>query len=892
MPLNPVPAGYEPLVNPSGELVYTPKQNVKPNLEMGYRLPTQEDLSNAALKKEYGEGIGNEILAGVEGALSGATFGLSRHVENILGVDPQAQAARKQFNPASALTGEFLGIGGSLLIPGSPAARVAGLGAKAGLGAAEVVTSQAAKQIAAKTIGSALEGLAYGAAQPISESALGDPTLTAQKAFHQIGLGALLGGAIGGVTSSLGVGAKRMFAKSLTAPKAPEVEVILGEATPQGPVKLEGTIDFGIPDEKILKQAERLSPGNPLRKNDLEWLKANGAPVDGKPTIFEKIGTEELPTLNSAAQGQVTVADTVKSGMQKLKDTSIHLDGLKENILRDSGLTLKKADYISWLDDEIAKVQKSGMAGDEIGQQAIKRLEATKEAAENLPEVMDAVQIKQRLDSLRQSGKIYTKSGGLKDDFVSDTYRNLEHRIDKHLKANLPEYKALMEEYAPLVNLQIDLEKHLKWDWDLMESGLKSDWIDNRIVKPFQSELYGNKGGGLSADANLLREFGKFAGVDLDKAVKANLVYGKINPTLAEGSQRGTWGAQVAEGIGQLAHPTEVPGKILKGTAKVALTGELPEFVQNIRARGIRDVLLGKSSPGVADRILSKMGALDVGSKLLALPRGTVPLAVTSFLEAHELDEADQKLEVLTALEKAQRKADLEIQGAVTGIFSGKKAPSKTTDAFTSDDADEVSKQINELVSDPNLLMDRLTKSMGSLGTAAPQIASGLNMTTIRAVNFLAEKVKPLYPTTLPLDPKTKLSREQLYSLGRTIQYIQSPYLVLKDIQSGMTSMEGKEVLQRVYPELYQDMKAKVMAGIADMQSKGKTIPASKKLGLSFFLGQPLTSSQNVRSMQITQQAFQNPVGTQNAPNPRPSSAKHLEMSTRAQTPLQKIAGK
>ena len=73
MPLNPVPIGFEALVTPEGELVYSPKANVENNVKnLGYRLPTSEDFSKATLKKEYGEGFGNELTAGVEGALSGA----------------------------------------------------------------------------------------------------------------------------------------------------------------------------------------------------------------------------------------------------------------------------------------------------------------------------------------------------------------------------------------------------------------------------------------------------------------------------------------------------------------------------------------------------------------------------------------------------------------------------------------------------------------------------------------------------------------------------------------------------------------------------------------------------------------------------------------------------
>lgn len=899
------------VITPTGEIGNIPEAELPNAIKYGYRPATAQEILGEQRRIEYGEGFGNELAAGLEGAASGATFGLSRHLENILGIaTPEEQAARKEFNPTASGAGEIAGIlGSAVLMPGTSLPGLVSKGAaKAGAGLAErAFVSQAAKTIAAKTIAGGLEGLAYGTAAPISESALGDPTLTAQKAFQQIGMGALIGGAIGGGIGALGVGAKKFFPKVEPIKVEPtkttgEFESVgTGEIKPQGPVKLEGTVDFGMPDEKLLKQAEKLNPQNPLNQNDLDFLKTVGAADDtGKPTVFNKIGTDELPTLNNAAKGQVTIENKVGEGMKKLQDTNIQLDAMKENILRDSPVTLSKEAYKDMIQKEIVKVNESGMAGDEIGQQAIKRLEATLEAADNLPDTMDAMQIKQRLSSLRDSGRIYTKSGGLKDDFVSETYRNVEHSIDGYLKENIPEYKALMKEYAPLVNLSKKMEKHLNWDFDQMSSNLKSDWIDNRIVKPFQSELYGNKGGGFSADAKLLREFGDFIGVDLDKAVKTNLVYGKINPGEALGSQGGTWGARVAEGLGALAHPTEIPGKLLKGTAKIALTGELPDFIQNIRSKGVQDLLLGKSSPGVADRILSKMGSIDIGSKLLNAP-SAVPLGVKvqQFIDSHDsMDEADQKLEVLTALEKAQRKADLEIQSTVDGIFSGKTG--KAGDSYngfmsqpvkeSSEEIDKLSKQVNELLSDPTILMDKLTATTQGLGKHAPQVTAGLNMTAIRALNMLGEKINAIMPKDqLPLDPKNISSKNQLLSIAKTLKYINSPTDVLKEIQSGMISMEGKEVLQKVYPEYLQEMKAKLLSGISEAQAKGKKIPNSKRMGLSFFLGQQLDSSLKPQSIQANQAVYAAPMPTQNTPRP---STSRPDAAGRMLTPMQKIASK
>ena len=77
------------------------------------------------------------------------------------------------------------------------------------------------------------------------------------------------------------------------------------------------------------------------------------------------------------------------------------------------------------------------------------------------------------------------------------------------------------------------------------------------------------------------------------------------------------------------------------------------------------------------------------------------------------------------------------------------------------------------------------------------------------------------------------------------------------------------------------------------IEAKGKIIPMSKRLGLSYFLDQPLDSTMTPQAIMSNQMAFLMPQqSTQNAPTPKPSGAKNLDVSQRLLTPLQKVASR
>lgn len=254
------PAATVPVRGPDGKVGTVPVGQATQAFAAGARAVTQEDYRAAQLEKKYG-GVGGSLAATGEGVARGLTVGLSDPLAigaaGALGGKDWEERVRshlaeeKDAHPWLAGAGEVAGAVAPLLASGGAAApeEAAALGAgelAAGAGeAAEVAGSggrfasllravgapargvgaageaagkfvapaidaipgagtalgRVAKAAARGSISAGTEGALYGAGSEVSEDALGDHELTAQKLAAAIGHGALYGAMLGGAGS-------------------------------------------------------------------------------------------------------------------------------------------------------------------------------------------------------------------------------------------------------------------------------------------------------------------------------------------------------------------------------------------------------------------------------------------------------------------------------------------------------------------------------------------------------------------------------------------------------------------------------------------------------------------------------------------------------------------
>lgn len=225
-------------------------------LDSGGTFATQEEFDAAAEAEKYGNSLGQQSIAGLEGFGRGVSIGGTDVVGRIIGGEEYATDARlrREYNPVTSVGGEILGSVAPLLIPGAGeanVARIAGEGAvaateaarlaRAGGAAADLGRTVAAPGRAVQAFGEAAaraggrgatalgmgaesgvmgrmgaraleaaaqgaaEGAVYGVGQSVSEVALGEtPEIRADRLLLNIGGGALLGAGMSGVLAAGG----------------------------------------------------------------------------------------------------------------------------------------------------------------------------------------------------------------------------------------------------------------------------------------------------------------------------------------------------------------------------------------------------------------------------------------------------------------------------------------------------------------------------------------------------------------------------------------------------------------------------------------------------------------------------------------------------------------
>ena len=211
-----------PVISPDGVPGHIPASQLEDAVRQGFQETDERYVRQTELAEKH-KGLGQIGLTALEGAASGATFGLSDLAAAKIGGEEtrQAMAERAELNPSLRTASEVGGAIAPMLLSGgsgalaraaefAPTSIVGKLGAGAarlgeravGEGATSLLgrVAQSAVPLAAQ---GATEGAFYGAGQVISENALGGQDITAEKllagAEHGAITGFLGGGAIGAV---------------------------------------------------------------------------------------------------------------------------------------------------------------------------------------------------------------------------------------------------------------------------------------------------------------------------------------------------------------------------------------------------------------------------------------------------------------------------------------------------------------------------------------------------------------------------------------------------------------------------------------------------------------------------------------------------------------------
>ena len=170
-------------------------------------LPKWEDTFDP--QEKYGT-LGQQTIAGLEGAAQGLAGPLAPVAERALGVNPEDIRGRQEANPWTHGIAEGATFAGSMLTGVGEGALIAKAGDALFHGFEAANTAQKMALGAAKA---ATEMGIYGASDEGTKAILQDPSQSVGSALANVGASAVLGGAFGAGTSALGSAAKAGFNK-------------------------------------------------------------------------------------------------------------------------------------------------------------------------------------------------------------------------------------------------------------------------------------------------------------------------------------------------------------------------------------------------------------------------------------------------------------------------------------------------------------------------------------------------------------------------------------------------------------------------------------------------------------------------------------------------------
>jgi hypothetical protein len=189
---------------------------------------------------------------------------------------------------------------------------------------------------------------------------------------------------------------------------------------------------------------------------------------------------------------------------------------------------------------------------------------------------------------------------------------------------------------------------------------------------------------------------------------------------------------------------------------------------------------------------------------------------------------------------------------------------------------------VSRLAGDPSLLEGVLAKH-AVLASHAPMTSQALQVSTSRAVAFLASKV-PQRPKAGPLAADWKPSPAEVATFNRYFEAVEKPSALLKQAAAGTLTPEAVEAVRTVHPQTFAQIQQAVLASVA----KTKTIPYRQRLMLSLLVGASLDGTTTPAAMaanQATLAAAPAKEAAQQAQGLQGASA--LSLASRAQTPSQ-----
>lgn len=895
------PPGEGILLNPEGELVFMPQDQVKESIsQFGYRIPTPTELLKAGRDYKYSTDTA-QLQAGLAGAARGGTFGVSDYLAVKTGLtSPEHLSALKEYFPGTSLIGELGGAVATapfsftpagLAVKGARAAEAAAVGQAASLlpkSAMANAIARTAVETGGKALGGAIEGLAFGLGQTVSEAALGDPDLTAENVIAHLGQSAVLGGALGAGFKVGSLAAKKTLEKAKKVYQS-AFENLVGK-TVVGP-KAVGE-QAGIPGFNVADLGDDLDDAivSQLSKDVVE----EQAQAAGQPVFEPGILTKKLAKASSATSGipEEEILEKFAAEMDPNrivlstaeKDAKVKLFGENIQQVYETSKKLTRSMSKNVRPQEMAGLLEDVAAERPIAQYVDARNSLQKAITEMAQEPLlydqfifrQSQKILERMDDKLTAG--FNTSYDVYNDLVKN--RQLLEGLEKFNKMTLsrPEEKAINEFITPIrSSIKEGLTDQNIWG----EAGARQAAYNEK----FSALLGWTK----ALEKNVMKRVQLGEGRDVYEInpTKINTMFNQINdfrskiPGRATSNFLKSFREYVEQAENSIANAPDVKMDV---KALKDFTGKLSD--EALAAKQYVSEAFGGYGFFRDLMDAAKSGGLG----------GMAAQIGTAFTKPENI------IKGLSKVEKWSQATSKAVDKATKVIFEKVKPPTRGIgvmwDQLTPVERAEKYKKyvekLKNLTDVPDHLLDSLENATNETFEIAPKFTQAIQMATVRGISFLLQKMPQPIDQSI-LDAPYEPSQAEMLTFGRYVDVVENPTVVLKQLEENYVPKESLETLREVYPAFYGELKTQLLNNIAEQVEKKGVIPYQRRIVLSRFLEMPLDSSFKPDLISRNQMALAGLAGQKAQEEAQRTSQTGLgkvSLADRSQTGLEKVTAR
>jgi hypothetical protein len=853
-----------------------------------FRLESAGETEANAIRREFGdsegttfgEGVARELTFGVSDyaapALAAAAESFSTGEFGVRGEAGQRRASalaqrairgRREVNPNAAVAGEITGAVLPMLLPGAGQAAAATRAARAagtarsvlgGLGTvgratgfvgeaiggrvARAVAGEApglGRRILSRAAGTAAEGVVEGGLggirQVLTEDALGEHSLTAERVIAGAGLGALFGGAtgfgLGGAGSALGEG----FGAGL-----------------RGGRQLLSSGSETLSRAWQQRTGRELAPGVGELLTDTYARASSLASGADQNTIrrFVDLGADGQRARAIVARGD----DVLEDGTRRIREDLTALEGVSAHVQDFARGSLKR--------QPIARTIRTDTIGDQLAaaQSAVGRANALS-------------------DDILANPHIYAGGGGVAQGrHLATAVRGFGEDLARAMeRAGSEPAEAAADIYITLDRMKRRIGQMQNQTRDPEAQRVLRDLYDSEFRPLLEQEaLWGAPVAQLQRETNAAwtnyltrrRDFeGMFLAEGERDAVDAFRRLSEGDPAKIRGFL-----GRVGSAANDRAEETFREVLTSQAALSDAITRnfdvptELAASAQGARAgldriRRTLDEVTESASTLNQFRQLSGAGSVeraiiggDIGSSIAGAPGAII---------AGALFNPGQAVRVLGVLDRLQSQTNTQISDSVRRFLGraakggasaargvgraasrGARAAARPLPKVSVIAYREKIAELNALMTDPERQTRELAEGTSAIGADAPQVQQHIQTSAVRALNYLHQQIPAQNRNTAAeLIPGRERppARADMERFMRAARVVEDPLSILEDLENRRLRRASVDTLRAVYPQLHSQIVQEVASAFAEPNA---TPPSySDRIALGTLLGVPTDPS-------------------------------------------------